>query len=99
MFILQPSGAFLDDVESYPFPMFGTPPQWRREYYQYLYRSIMEQAKPLGVRMWDFSRALNAPAANGEPVFLEWQHPTGKGNQYVANRIAAILRERIPLMR
>lgn len=92
LFILQPSGVFLPNAETYRFPIVAAPEDWRIDYYKYLYRSILEEAKRTKrLNVWDLSKTLNKPVAEGEKMFIEWQHLNDRGNQYIAVQLYAIL--------
>jgi hypothetical protein len=91
VFVLQPSGAFLDDPASYRFPTYEPPSAARVANYRALYRQIIDDAKAGSYVVWDLSDLLRRPAAAGEAVFVDWQHPTSRGNALIAARLADIL--------
>lgn len=94
VFVLQPSGAFLDDPAAYKFPMYEPPSAQRVANYRALYRRILDDAKARPYVVWDLSHALKGPAANGEEVFVDWQHPTSRGNALITAHLAEILAQR-----
>ena len=94
VFVLQPSGAFLDDPGRYTFPAYEAPSAPRVANYRALYRQILDDAQAGPYVVWDLSQLLTRPAAAGEAVFVDWQHPTSRGNALIAARLAEIVERR-----